>query len=304
MRKFGLFMRTFEGEGVAAGGSAALLGAPDAAAVAAAAAAAAAGTPPPFYDGFKDPAVKELMKAKNYGDIDAVGLAYLNMTKLQRGATDVIAVPAAGDADALAKVHRALGAPEKAEEYKFTFGDGVKVEPKLEEFAKGLFHGLGANPAQAQAAADKWNTFTNEMVTAQAEAAKAENENAIAALKSEWAGNDWDANVAAGQRAVKAMGLSNDDLGKLEGAAGMATIMKLMALIGKKMPGERTIVDPANPGGVANINTPEQAREAIARLQGDAAHQAIMFDPRHPERAAKLAHWNNLHAIAYPSTKK
>ncbi|WP_414464364.1 hypothetical protein [Hyphomicrobium sp. DY-1] len=295
------FVRYFEGEGGAggagsAGGSAEALGG--------AGGAGGNDTPPPFFETFTDPAVKELMKAKNYADVNALGMAYHNLNKLQNGARDVIGLPKdANDAEGWNKVHMALGRPEKSDEYTFKFGENAEIHPKMEAFAKELFFGVGASPAAAQAGVEKWQALVGEIAQEQQDAAKAENDAAVEALKTKW-GSGWEQNIASGQAAVKAMGIEDATLQALDKSVGMAAVLQLFATIGKKLGVETPTIDaPGAAGGSLASMTKEQAGAEIQKLSNDKSFQDSMLDMRNPERAANVQKWTKLHEIAYPPRK-
>lgn len=262
-------------------------------------------TQAPWFDGFKTPEVKELMKTKNYADPEALGVAYFNLNKLQNGAKDVIAIPGENakpeDWD---KLFTTLGRPENADKYDLKFETDMTVEEPFLKFAKGLFFDMGLDGKRAQKAADKWQGYVKERMTAMAEEAKVSSEKELGELKTKW-GDTWDANVAAGQKAVKGLGLSDDVLSKLDGAIGFPAVMQLIAAVGKGIGKEdTTIINNGPGGGLSNAGTPEQARVEIARLGGEKEFQDIVRNKNHPQHGEKLKQWEQLHAAAYPPVKR
>lgn len=76
---------------------------------------------------------------------------------------------------------RAIGKPEKANEYEFPKGT-MEQNPKLMEWARAAFHEVGLSKDQGKAIAAKWDGLMAEMVKAETEAkdkAKADAETAI-----------------------------------------------------------------------------------------------------------------------------
>lgn len=286
----------FEGEG---GGSAAALGgggAPPASGT------PPAGTPPPsdqpWYSTIENNDVKTLMQTKAYDSPMKVAEAYYNLNLLQNNNASVVGIPAKDDDTAgWDKTWKALGRPDKAEDYQFTFEKDVKVDPRMQTFAKSLFHKLGASPARAQAGANEWNNFVKQVVAEDAAEAEKKNTEAIDALKAKWGAN-WDTHVASGQQAVRALGLEDAILDKLDGYMGMSAVMQLMAVIGQKLGRESTIIDPpggGNPG--FQDMTKEMAGSEIKRLMGDAEFQKKMTTIGHPERDTCVNRWLQLHEI-------
>jgi len=268
---------------------------------------AGGGDQTPFYESFKTPEVKELLKAKNYADPEALGTAYYNANKALNGAKDVITIPGdkATDED-WGKVFAALGRPETADKYDLKFKEGMTVDAPFLTFAKGLFHGMGLSPSRAQVAADKWQTYVTERTTALATEAKANADKELGTLKTTW-GKDWDTHVAAGQKAVKGLGMSDAELGQLDKAMGFPAVMKLLAAVGKGIGKEDTTITDGKggPSGMKGIDTEEQARVEITRLSGDKEFQDSMRDVKNPaKRQENLKLWEALHAAAYSPVKR
>lgn len=294
-----LLQIAYEGEGGGGGGSAPLLGGGGAAPPPTDPAGAVTGLGgKPWFEGFKNEDVKTFVGGKNYADPEATATALWNLTRHQGGAKDVLRIPEKDDdADGWSRVYDSLGRPKTAAEYSFKFGDDVKVDPKIEGFAKELFHGAGMSPARAQAAAEKWNATVKEVNEQAQKDADIANTAAIDKLKASW-GAKWDENIKGGQQAVRALGLTDEALSSLDGAMGSANVMHLMAMIGSKLGKEGGgLVDPnpQNPGG-GGI-TKESAAAEINRLMNDKAFQTTLTDQRDPNRAANLKKWEDLHRI-------
>lgn len=247
----------------------------------------------PWWNAVPEQPVRDFMEAKQYRDPATAAVALYNLNKLQNGAPDVVALPGK-DADPKAwdSFYSKLGRPEKAEGYDLKFGADVAVHDGALAVGKEIFHMLGAPPEKAQAAANKWNGFVAQQAQAQADAARAQNEQALTALQTQW-GKDLDANKAAGQRVLQAMrkeGLTEDDLAAVENSIGSAAVVKMLAIIGKRTAegtfsgGSGSPADPSDPSQMSK----EQAATKIASLQGDAAFMAKYTDSRHPEHTSAV----------------
>jgi hypothetical protein len=81
--------------------------------------------------------------------------------------------------------YRAIGKPEKASEYVFPDGDGVKHDPKMVEWAQNVFHQAGLDKDQASAIGKAWDGFVGEMAKADLAAREQAKTEAEAALKAE-----------------------------------------------------------------------------------------------------------------------
>lgn len=237
-----------------------------------------------WWETIPEPEAREHVKAKGYKNPAELALANYSLTKMQRGANDVVNIPGEGatqnDWDAF---YTKMGRPATATDYNLTFGENVQVDNKMVEFGKTLFHSMGLNNKQAQAAANSWNEFVAKTNQDSIEAEQQQNAKDMAALETTW-GPDLNANKAAGERVMKALGLDEPTMAKIENAIGSATIVDLLARIGRKTD-EGSLVftggnsgDPNDPGNM----TKEQANARITTLQADAEFMKKYTDKNNP----------------------
>ena len=243
----------------------------------------------PWWHSIPEKEARDLMEAKQYKNPAEAALAYYNANKMLNAQGDKVVAPAADapqtEWDAF---YNKMGRPEAPDKYDLKAPEGVQVDEGLMKVGKEIFHELGATPAKAQAAMDKWNAFVEASNKAQQEAMQVQNDTELAELNTKW-GPQLEANKAAGNRAVKALGLSNDLIAKIENNIGSAAIVELLAAIGGKSNeggfiGSGTATDPNDPSTM----TKEQAQAKVTTLQGDSAFQAKYTDKNHPEHAAAL----------------
>lgn len=234
----------------------------------------------PFYDswGLSDED-KGYIQASNYADAASVvkalrdTKAYVGMDK-----NDLIRIPKA-DADGnrdLSEVYKALGKPEKAEEYGLGDTDFAKTA------AQKLFD-LGISKKQATALME----FMTEQDAANQKAADEEwntqVEKGTAALKKEW-GSDYEANVAVAQQAVRDIasktGFGEDELNKIEKTLGSDKALKLFYSFG------------AAQGGVKNLQnynagqeTPEIAAYKLKEMLADKETAKLLAQNDHKTMA-------------------
>lgn len=148
----------------------------------------------------------------------------------------------------IATYHKAIGIPEKPEEYEFSdlpegfeLTDGVKESRA--EWAK-HFHSLGI----PKAAAKELSRLANEEELREMKATKEADESFVkqqeAALRSEWKGEEYERNKTLANRAFAELasrtGLKLDDLTKIETKDGRflmdrSEIVKMFAAIGREM---------------------------------------------------------------------
>jgi hypothetical protein len=98
--------------------------------------------------------------------------------------------------------HKALGVPDKAEEYEFPKGDGVEHDQKMIDWARGVFHEAKISKEAASVISKKWDAFMQQMAVAEKEAVEKELSDAEGKLKEEWKA-DYDKNIELSKRAFK-----------------------------------------------------------------------------------------------------
>lgn len=254
----------------------------------------------PWYEGFKDPQVKEWLTAYKgaYPNPEAVAQKALNLEKFvgaeKAGRGLIMPKP-----DAKPEEWRAfwskVGAPEKPEGYKLPEGlDKDEGIIKLRDHAHklgvpaALFEGLTGYLVEQIRATDDNDD--------QDFAARAEKE--MQELRAEWRGTAFDENSELGRRAATAFIPHKDAaeletiITKMEGAIGTKATMKLFAKIGKAI-GEHGFVGgdlPVVDGGM----TPAQARLEISNLKKDPEF-GKKLQAKDAEATAK---WDKLHKVA------
>lgn len=251
----------------------------------------------PWWAFLPDQAAREHIAAKQYANPAELALANYNLTRLQTGDTNVVNLPGENATpEQWNDFYTKMGRPETPDAYDFKFGEGAEADDTMVKFGKSLFHSMGLNPTQAQAAADKWNEFAMEQNAAALEAQKAANDAELDALRSRW-GADLDKNKAAGKRVVEALGLENDLIERVENQIGSAAIVELLATIGRKsdegaFKSGSVQNDPNDPSTMSR----EAAQAKVEQLQSDKDFQAKYTDAKHPGHAEAVALMERLYA--------
>lgn len=256
-----------------------------------------AGKETEWWNGIAEEPVRNHIIAKGYKNPTELAMANYSLTQMQRNPGDFISIPGKDakpeDWDG---VYTKLGRPEKPEGYEFKFADGFKADEKMLTFGRTAFHEVGLNGGQAQKLADKWNDFVAQTTQENLEAAQKANTEGIAKLEGTW-GTRLNEFKTAGDRVVKALGLSEETMNAIEGGIGAAPLIELLATIGMKS-AEGGFVggggggDPSDP---ANM-TKEQANAKITELRGDPAFMKEYEDGKHPGHKAAVDRMNKLYA--------
>lgn len=237
-----------------------------------------------WWETIPEPEAREHVKAKGYKNPAELALANYSLTKMQRGATDVVGLPGKdADDNAWNEFYTKLGRPAAPTDYNLTFGEGVQVDAAMLDFGKDLFHKMGLPNNRAQQAANAWNEFIGKQNEAHIAEANKANTEALAALELKW-GADLNTNRAAGERVVQSLGLGAEIMDAVQNSIGAAPLVELLALIGRKSD-EGTLLgnggSNSDPNDPANM-TKEQANAKIAELQGDVEFQKKYTDGKHP----------------------
>jgi len=147
--------------------------------------------------------------------------------------------------------------PESADAYKLPVPEGH--DPAFATEAAKWMHEAGIPVAQAQALAQQWNQYQLAQQE-QAEQARAQQGEAdVTALKKEW-GNQYDANVELGRRAVRSFGVDENALERISQALGDAETLRLFQRIGSRL-GEGSLV--AESSGGAAVQDGEKALTSL-----------------------------------------
>ena len=219
--------------------------------------------------------------------------AYTGLEKLVGRAR--LAVPKdASDTEAHNALYNALGRPGKASEYKLAGIDEAymkAIPPETKQRYLDAMHAAGIGEAQAEALFKanqaEWDTGREAKQAAALAANKAQSD----ALALEW-GMGLEGNKRIAGTAVKALGLDEPTLTKMEDALGYDGLYKLLHNFGSKFQEDRLL----GTGQASEFgSSPEAAKSEITKLAGDKEFQAKLQhrDPR--VRAPALEKWEELH---------
>ena len=256
------------------------------------------GAQQPWWNSIPEPEARQHVEAKQYATPGELALANYNLTKMQRGADDVLTIPAPDAApEEIDAFHKKLGRPDTVDAYDFKFADGFEADPDMLKFGKEAFFEMGLNNAQAQKFADKWNGFVQEQNEALLKAERDKNTADMQALEARW-GADLAKNKAAGQRVVEALGVP-DLINQVEKHVGVASMVELLATIGRKSDEGGLVLNTGNkdPNDPAMM-TKEEANAKIVALAGDEEFQKKYTNAEHPEHKQALKLMEQLYAKA------
>jgi len=256
----------------------------------------------PFLKTLKNEDLRGYAELKGFKGDDPVTFAetvlesYRNLERL-RGvpAERLLTLPEnMDDAEAMKPIYERLGfaPPAKPEDYGFVTTENADPEQAQAMAALAHKHGVPLKMAQAVFA----DIAAMEAQGREALMAEAQQETAVelAALKSEWKG-DYDANVEAAKRAVRAFGATEEQLQAIEESIGAAALYRIFHNAGQRL-GEAPAIQGDTPKTQFAMS-PEAARTRISELQSNREWASKWMDGD----AAAKAEWDRLHKIAYGS---
>jgi len=244
-------------------------------------------------------AARDLVVTKGYGNPDEIANAYYNANKILGGATDVLTIPGEkATPEQITAFRTKLGVPTDAAGYEFDLTKIKNVNEPMVEFGRKMFHEIGVPAKQAQRALDMWEDFVGEQNRSMDATAETKNIAEVDAVKAKL-GAGAEEFLANGKRAVAAMGLSDEALGRMESAAGAGAIVELLGIMGKGLR-EGAFLPGAGAQQDETLNSPEAAQAEIAKLQGSKEFQEKYNNANHPEHAAALKRMEQLFAAKVP----
>ena len=237
--------------------------------------------------------VRGIVTTKGWkGPEDAI-TSYANLEKLlgaDKAGRGVVIPKDDAPAEELAAFYSRLGRPENADAYKIPVPEGD--DGAFLKTAAGWFHESGLSQKQAEGLAGKWNAHVASIQ--QAEEARIQQETAIGLqnLKRDW-GQEYDAQLELGRRAVREAGIGEDDAAAIERAIGVEKAAKYFAKLGAHF--REAPMRGAEGQGNFGPMTPEAAKARITALMQDQD-----WGKRFAASGAdEMAEWRRLHAIAY-----
>jgi hypothetical protein len=249
-----------------------------------------------WFAGLDEP-VRDLIAVKGFdkeGGPANLAKSYFELNRYYKGATDVVALPSGPeDAEGHLKVFTALGRPSKASAYEHGLGEDAKVDPEFFGAMTGKFHEANLTREQAKAVIRGYQEFSDGFVKKQ-QAAGAEKEAAEEAELKKAFGEDLDAKMESGRRAIKGLGIEQGLVDRIENAAGSSAIKQLFAVLGEKI----GVEDRVEGGkGESFTTSPEAARVEVAALKQDKDFIQSLRDAADPSHKANKERWERLFRI-------
>ncbi len=221
--------------------------------------------------------------------------SYRNLEKLTGNPDQNVKIPGEEDAEGWADLHKRLGRPDEASEYKLGIEAPTEMDAQFQSrFSEKAFE-LGLSQKQAEALAG-WHKETSEELFGSQNAQRQETSQVeMKQLEAEW-GNAHEQNVSQAKQAVRTLGIQAEELTQIENAIGTLRMMKLFHSVGAKT-AEGELV-----GAGDNISgfgvSPAGAKSRIEALMGDKEFMAAYLDKQKPGHNAAVNRMFDLQKIA------
>ena len=258
------------------------------AAGASAAAASANGAQPSWWESFTDETLKTSPNVTRYKTVEDAARA-LDLANKRLGVPPerLLKIPEKpDDAEGWGAVHKALGRPDKAEEYQIALGEtATEADKQFVEGFREVAHKAGYTQPQIAAAVEYLNGVTIKAAEAAEAAQKAAAEQTAAALKKEWGDK-----FPVYQKEIGKLVLDNGGQELLDelNASGLGNSPSLSKFLAKLV--DRMAEPGAAPGGGGNVNdgvmTPAQAKAARLALEADPEKGRALRDKNHTLHAS------------------
>jgi hypothetical protein len=254
----------------------------------------------PWYAALPDEQLRRWAQAKGWKDPLAAVESNYNLERMigAERAGRMVAVPGENASPEELRNFRArIGVPDSAEGYALAVPEGAPAD--FARTAAGWMHEAGIPARSAGVLAQRWNEHLANAQAQDRARMRAQSENELAQLRSEWGGS-FEANADRARRAALHFLPARDAeartalMGKLEQSLGTATFLRFMAKAGLGLAEHRLIS--SGDAGLSGHYSPGDARARIAQLRADRAWTASYI----AGDAGKAAEMNRLHRMAFP----
>lgn len=241
-----------------------------------------------------NPANRDYVKGKGFKTLDDLVKSYREAEKAVRASGKIVVPGDGAKPEEIAAFHKAIGVPDKAEDYAVDAPEGVELDGDLVTPLREVALKAGVPAKGFKALAEGLVAIQLD----QLEAMKTAEDGSAATLLKEW-GAEKDAKLAAVNNAMRALDLKPADVAamqrgfSLQGEPGSAKVLKLLARLGDGMAEDALL----GGGGQKRFGiTGPEAQKEIDKLIVDKEFQGKIAakDPAAVER------WNRLNqAVAH-----
>ncbi|KTE19704.1 hypothetical protein ATE67_13750 [Sphingopyxis sp. H050] len=186
-------------------------------------------------------ASRDWVKSKGFKDPDAMVSSYRELEgKFLSG--DKIVLPKEGDgAEVVEAFHKAIGRPDAADGYDLKLGEGEEVNEDLAKVMREAAFKAGVPASMFAAMAEPFNAYMRDVLQNHEAAQVQQREAGVAEYRTE-VGDKFNTHIAAGNKAMRLLELSGEDIAGIEQGLGTKKTLALFAKLGMGM-GEDILLD-------------------------------------------------------------
>lgn len=241
---------------------------------------------------------------KDIKSVDALAKGYHGAQKLLGVPKDqLLRLPTdPADAKQWEPIWNKLGRPEKADGYKLTVPEGMKIDPTFQEGFFKVAHENGVTNKGLDALYTHLRTVAEKTAATQKQTAESEIQKAGEALKTEW-GQAYETKLKTGQAAIEHLdkelklggGLAKElDASKL---GNLPALAKVFEWYGAQLREDGVI---GKVGSGESEHSPVEAQQQINSLLAEPAFKKAYFDSRDPGHKAAVERVYALRQMAHP----
>jgi hypothetical protein len=185
--------------------------------------------------------LRDWVKAKGWKDPDAMAASARELeAKFLAG--DKIVLPKDGDGpEVIEAFHKAIGRPENADGYEIKLPEGEELDEGLSKVVREAAFKAGVPAAMFAPMAEAFNAHIRELAQNAETAEQQLREQGVADYRTE-VGDKFNVNIAAGNKAMKMLGIDGAAIAKIEQGLGTKETLALFAKLGHGM-GEDILLD-------------------------------------------------------------
>lgn len=155
---------------------------------------------------------------------------------------DKIVLPKEGDgAEVVEAFHKAIGRPDAADGYDLKLGEGEEVNEDLAKVMREAAFKAGVPASMFAAMAEPFNAYMRDVLQNHEAAQVQQREAGVAEYRTE-VGDKFNTHIAAGNKAMRLLELSGEDIAGIEQGLGTKKTLALFAKLGMGM-GEDILLD-------------------------------------------------------------
>jgi hypothetical protein len=179
-------------------------------------------------------ASRDWVKSKGFKDPDAMVSSYRELEHQLRNGEKLV-LPKEGDsAETVEAFHKAIGRPDAADKYDLKLGEGEEVNEDLAKVMREAAFKAGVPASMFAAMAEPFNAYMRDVLQQHETAQVQQRDAGVAEYRSE-VGDKFNTHIAAGNKAMRMLELSGEDIAGIEQGLGTKKTLALFAKLGMGM---------------------------------------------------------------------